>query len=218
MAGKKKSAKKTGGAGKNAPLVVVYGMDWESERGGLLRRVIRELGFGLRVVRIEQLADPVGSLAGLVGYRPAMHPFEGEGPDGEFMLLCNLNKRQMGDFLMALKVTGVSIPHKAMLTKNNRDWPFAVLMSEVAEEHERLTAAAGAATAGAATEAAAATAETAATEAAAATTEAADSATAAKVAATTESAGAVTTEGEDAVAAMTSVATEAAATEAAERG
>lgn len=140
MAGKKKTGKKPSNA-RNTPLVAIYGMDWESERATLVRRVIKELGFALRVVRSTQVLDTVGSIAGLIGYRPALHPFEGEGPDGEFMLVCNLSKKQLDDLLMAMKITGVSIPQKAMLTKTNRDWPFAMLMTQVAEEHEALEAA-----------------------------------------------------------------------------
>lgn len=128
-------------AKRSAPRVVVYGVEKESERGALLWRVVRELNFDLREVRAEQLSDPVGSLAGLVGYHPALAPFDGEAPKGEFLLLCNLNKHQLDDFLMALKIVGVSIPHKAVLTKENRGWSFIELMTQVAQEHEQLAAA-----------------------------------------------------------------------------
>lgn len=148
MAGKKaskatknKKPKADGGVRHhNAPLVISYGIAWESERGGLLNRIIRELGFSLRKVNPSQLNDPVGYLAGVVAYRPAVHPFEGEAPEGEFLLLCNLGKRQLDDFLLALKAVGVTIPHKAVLTKENRDWPFSLLMSQVSQEHEQLAA------------------------------------------------------------------------------
>ena len=126
---------------RNAPRVIVYGVEKESERGALLWRVVRELDFDLREARAEQLSDPVGSLAGLMGYRPALAPFDGEAPEGEFLLLCNLNKHQLDDFLMALKIVGVSIPHKAVLTKENRGWSFIELMVQVAQEHEQLAAA-----------------------------------------------------------------------------
>ena len=126
---------------RNAPRVIVYGVEKESERGALLWRVVRELDFDLREARAEQLSDPVGSLAGLMGYRPALAPFDGEAPEGEFLLLCNLNKHQLDDFLMALKIVGVSIPHKAVLTKENRGWSFIELMVQVVQEHEQLAAA-----------------------------------------------------------------------------
>ena len=126
---------------RSVPRVVVYGVEKESERGALLWRVVRELDFDLREARAEQLSDPVGSLAGLMGYRPALAPFDGEAPEGEFLLLCNLNKHQLDDFLMALKIVGVSIPHKAVLTKENRGWSFIELMVQVAQEHEQLAAA-----------------------------------------------------------------------------
>ncbi len=134
-------AAKERAAKRSAPRVIVYGVEKESERGALLWRVVRELNFDLREVRAEQLSDPVGSLAGLVGYHPALAPFDGEAPKGEFLLLCNLNKHQLDDFLMALKIVGVSIPHKAVLTKENRGWSFIELMTQVAQEHEQLAAA-----------------------------------------------------------------------------
>ncbi len=134
-------AAKERAAKRNAPRVIVYGVEKESERGALLWRVVRELDFDLREVRAEQLSDPVGSLAGLMGYHPAFAPFDGEAPEGEFLLLCNLSKHQLDDFLMALKIVGVSIPHKAVLTKENRGWSFIELMTQVAQEHEQLAAA-----------------------------------------------------------------------------
>ena len=134
-------AAKERAAKRSAPRVAVYGVEKESERGALLRRVVRELDFDLREVHAEQLSDPVGSIAGLVGYHPAFVPFDGETPEGEFLLLCNLNKHQLDDFLMALKIVGVSIPHKAVLTRDNRNWSFAELMDQVAQEHEQLAAA-----------------------------------------------------------------------------
>ena len=134
-------AAKERAAKRSAPRVAVYGVEKESERGALLRRVVRELDFDLREVHAEQLSDPVGSIAGLVGYHPAFVPFDGETPEGEFLLLCNLNKHQLDDFLMALKIVGVSIPHKAVLTKENRGWSFIELMVQVVQEHEQLAAA-----------------------------------------------------------------------------
>lgn len=134
-------AAKERAAKRSAPRVIVYGVEKESERGALLWRVVRELNFDLREVRVEQLSDPVGSLAGLVGHHPALAPFDGEAPKGEFLLLCNLNKHQLDDFLMALKIVGVSIPYKAVLTKENRGWSFIELMAQVAQEHEQLAAA-----------------------------------------------------------------------------
>ena len=134
-------AAKERAAKRSAPRVAVYGVEKESERCALLRRVVRELDFDLREVHAEQLSDPVGSIAGLVGYHPAFVPFDGETPEGEFLLLCNLNKHQLDDFLMALKIVGVSIPHKAVLTKENRGWSFIELMVQVVQEHEQLAAA-----------------------------------------------------------------------------
>ena len=142
MAVKKKAAKKTSGGAKNAPLIALYGFDLENERGRLLRRGIKELGFGVRVVAPEQLANPVGYVAGLVGYRAALRPFAGDAPEGEFMLMCNLTSTQLDDFLMALKIMGVKVDRKATLTKFNRDWTFGQLIAEVSEEHDTLTAAA----------------------------------------------------------------------------
>lgn len=142
----KKVVKKSKSGAKNAPLIAVYGVDFESERGKMLRRVIKELSFGIRVVAPEQLNNPVGYIAGLIGYRPSLQGFEGEAPACEFLLLCNLSNKQLDDFLMASKAVGVSVERKAMLTKFNKDWAFGMLIAEVAEEHATLAAAADAQT------------------------------------------------------------------------
>ena len=140
MVQKKKAVKQSNGGAKNAPLVAVYGIDMEGERGQMLRRVVKELGFLLRSVAPEQLNNPVGYVAGLVGYRSALQPFAGEAPTCEFLLMCNLNSKQMDDFLLALKATGANIERKAVLTKFNKDWTFAQLVGEVSQEHETLAA------------------------------------------------------------------------------
>ncbi len=106
----------------------------------MLRRVVKELGFGLRSVASEQLNNPVGYVAGLIGYRPALQPFAGEAPACEFLLMCNLSSKQADDLLLALKATGPQIDRKAVLTKFNRDWSFAQLIGEVNREHETLAA------------------------------------------------------------------------------
>lgn len=137
MATKKKATKSKGGA-KNAPLIALYGFDLDTERGQMLRRVIKELGFGLRTVAAEQLNNPVGYVASLIGYRPALQAFADAAPACEFLLMCNLSNKQMDDFLMALKVTGIKVDRKAVLTKFNRDWSFAQLIGEVNQEHQAL--------------------------------------------------------------------------------
>ncbi len=133
-AGKARAARQTG------PLVALYGLDAESERGRVVRGVMAELGVAVRTIAPANLNDPVGAVAGMVGMRPARVPYAGEAPEDEFMLVCNCSSVQLDEMLSALRAANASVAHKAQVTQFNRLWPLRKLMEEVAREHAAMNA------------------------------------------------------------------------------
>ncbi len=145
MSKKQKSTKKRSGGAKTAqPMAALYGLDAGTERGDAVRAVLSELEIRVKTVSVERLGDAVGSIAGLVGFRPARTPYAGEVPEGEFMLLCHMTNAQIDSLLAAMREAGCSVGCKAQLTQYNRLWPFATLVREVSQEHAFMTTAASA--------------------------------------------------------------------------
>ena len=136
----KKTASKKKPAARNEPMVALYGLDAGTPRGDAVREVLRGLGLRVRTITPEHLNDPVGAIAGMVGMRPSPKPFEGEAPNDEFMLVCNLSGAQLDAVLSGLRQANASIAHKAQVTPHNRLWPLHVLMAEIAKEHGAMTA------------------------------------------------------------------------------
>ena len=142
MAGKnnkKKSGHSSGGKNTAVNTAVLYGIDAGSERGDTVRAVLKEQGLLVKTIGVDRLADPVGSLAGMVGFRPAKKPFDGEIPQGEFMLLCNMSSSQIDALLAAMRAADCVVACKAQVTKHNRLWPVGVLIGEITREHAAMT-------------------------------------------------------------------------------
>ncbi len=136
----KKPAGKARAVRQARPLVALYGLEVESERGCAVRAVMAKLGIAVRTIEPENLNDPVGAIAGMVGMHPARVPYAGEAPEDEFMLVCNCSSAQLDEVLSALRAEGASVAHKAQVTQFNRLWPVRKLMEEVAREHAALNA------------------------------------------------------------------------------
>ncbi|MDO4183415.1 MAG: DUF3783 domain-containing protein [Coriobacteriia bacterium] len=132
---KNKKAKKSKAKPQAEFRVALYGLAAETPKGAAVRAVLKDLGIPTRTVTPEHLDDPVGAVAGLVGFRPALRPFADEAPKGEFMLLCNLPNAKLDELLAALREADAQVPHKAVVTKFNKQWPFVRLMEEVSQEH-----------------------------------------------------------------------------------
>ena len=136
----KKPAGKVHTSRQACPLVALYGLDAESERGATVRGVMANLGIAVRTIAPANLNDPVGAVAGMVGMHPARVPYAGEAPEDEFMLVCNCSSAQLDEVLSALRAEGASVAHKAQVTQFNRLWPVCKLMEEVGREHAALNA------------------------------------------------------------------------------
>ena len=117
--------------------VLLYRIGNESARDRALRDVLRERKLLTLDVTEAQLGETVGRL---VSTNAAAAP---DAPpkaalEAEFMLLCALGDRQLDRLLAAMRRADAVVPHKAVLTEQNRNWTLEQLMGEVAREHEAL--------------------------------------------------------------------------------
>ncbi|MBO4364876.1 MAG: DUF3783 domain-containing protein [Eggerthellaceae bacterium] len=134
MAKGKKGAKKQ----VAGPMAALYRLDAGTPRGDAVRAVLAAQGIRMKTVTEERLGDPVGAIAGLVGFRPTRTPYVGQVPESEFMLLCHVPNALMNQLLAAMREADCSVGCKAQLTQHNRLWPFATLVHEVSREHEMM--------------------------------------------------------------------------------
>ena len=118
--------------------VLLYGIGDESERDRALRSVLREGKLLTLDVAEAQLGETVGRLVSTnAACAPDTPPKD--VPEAEFMLLCDLGDRQLDRLLAAMRRAGAAVPHKAVLTAQNRKWTLEKLIREVVREHELLS-------------------------------------------------------------------------------
>lgn len=118
--------------------VLLYRLGPDGETGRALAAVLRARKLPAFHVSEGQLGETVGRLVSANAACAPEAPPPERVPQTEFMLLCALGDRQLDRLLAELRRAGVSIPHKAVLTEQNRSWPFYRLIEEVAREHARL--------------------------------------------------------------------------------
>ena len=139
----KKPAKKSKGGAKGArpagPMAALFNLDAGTPRGDAVRSVLGQQGIRTKTVTVQMLGDPVGAIAGLVGFKHSAKPYEGTVPECEFMLLNNVAGERLNVLLAALREADASVGCKAQVTQYNRLWPFATLVTEVLREHEAMT-------------------------------------------------------------------------------
>ena len=133
-----KSAKKSGAKPTAGPMAALYRLDAGTPRGDAVRAVLQQRGIRVKTVTVEHLGDPVGAIAGLVGFKHSSKPYAGEVPDVEFMLLHNIAGARLTELLAAMREADAVVERKAQVTQYNRLWPFATLVAEVSKEHEAL--------------------------------------------------------------------------------
>lgn len=118
--------------------VLLYRLDEDSETGRALGMVLRARKLPAFHVSPAQLGETVGRLVSTNAALPPEAPPPEQAPETEFMLLCALGDRQLDRLLADLRRAGVSVPYKAVLTEQNKSWPFEKLMGKVVREHALL--------------------------------------------------------------------------------
>ena len=90
----------------------------------------------LRVVPRDQLAQPLGYLAGVPGVEPVSEAYEGDEAKEEMLILCGFGRPDLDRLLSAIrKGKLVSVALKAALTPTNALWSGVKLQAELAQEH-----------------------------------------------------------------------------------
>ncbi|MGM9520452.1 MAG: DUF3783 domain-containing protein [Phascolarctobacterium sp.] len=117
-----------------AKLVLAY--NFSAERLPALKLACMLVKVPLKVVPREQLLQPLGFLAGVLGVEPVEESYAGDEAQEEMLILCGLNRPDLDRLLSAIrkgKLQSVSL--KAALTPTNALWSGVRLQGELAQEH-----------------------------------------------------------------------------------
>lgn len=122
-------------------LVMLYGLTGDKREKTV--KTAKQRGLPVREILPEQLGETLGYLAGYMGFEPSKGQGPAALPGGECMVLAGLEERELHSFLDDLRLSGVDIPLKAVVTGPNQSWTFAQLMEELGREREAIRQAQG---------------------------------------------------------------------------
>ena len=115
--------------------VLVYNFT-DKERADKVKFIFVLMGIKIRSVRKEDYLQPVGALSGIADISRTDAVYDGEGFDGEMLVICGLTDPQMDQMLAYFRREGIRIPLKAALTPTNMHWNSLELHDELVREHE----------------------------------------------------------------------------------
>lgn len=108
----------------------------DKERADKVKFIFVLMGIKIRSVRKEDYLQPVGALSGVADISRTDAVYDGEGFDGEMLVICGLTDPQMDQMLAYFRREGIRIPLKAALTPANMHWNSLELHDELVREHE----------------------------------------------------------------------------------
>lgn len=108
----------------------------DKERADKVKFIFVLMGIKIRSVRKEDYLQPVGALSGIADISRTDAVYDGEGFDGEMLVICGLTDPQMDQMLAYFRREGIRIPLKAALTPTNMHWTSLELHDELVREHE----------------------------------------------------------------------------------
>ena len=108
----------------------------DKERADKVKFIFVLMGIKIRSVRKEDYLQPVGALSGIADISRTDAVYDGEGFDGEMLVICGLTDPQMDQMLAYFRREGIRIPLKAALTLTNMHWNSLELHDELVREHE----------------------------------------------------------------------------------
>lgn len=116
---------------------VAVGVNISEEKAAVLTEVMSAVGGEFRRAEGDCGADTIGYFCGLKGYAAS-----GERLDvkEELLIFSGLDSRELNKVVVALRDKGCSIPLKAVVTPQNKDWTVSALAVELMREHELMTA------------------------------------------------------------------------------
>lgn len=106
------------------------------DRADKVKFIFVLMGIKIRSVRKEDYLQPVGALSGIADISRTDAVYDGEGFDGEMLVICGLTDPQMDQMLAYFRREGIRIPLKAALTPTNMHWNSLELHDELVREHE----------------------------------------------------------------------------------
>lgn len=112
--------------------ILLYGLD--SEKTKITEEVASEFGIELNKINKENLEEKVGKL-----FEEDLSKNEVLEAEEKLMVLSDMDREELRDFLLGLKGKGVMVDHKCVLTKTNAEWTFGFLMGHIADEHRVVT-------------------------------------------------------------------------------
>ncbi|MBM6947103.1 DUF3783 domain-containing protein [Mordavella massiliensis] len=108
----------------------------DKERADKVKFIFVLMGIKIRSVRKEDYLQPVGAMSGIADISRTDAVYDGEGFDGEMLVICGLTDPQMDQMLAYFRREGIRIPLKAALTPTNMHWNSLELHDELVREHE----------------------------------------------------------------------------------
>lgn len=121
-------------------IVLLYNLGEDTSKGTKLAEIFNELDIEIKNITTDMLGEKVGYLAELDGYTESETKYEGDAPDTQFMLMCNLGEALLDKVLAAMRENNVTVNHKAILTMYNRDSQFYELIGDIESEHKEFQA------------------------------------------------------------------------------
>ncbi|RVU54695.1 DUF3783 domain-containing protein [Anaerosphaera multitolerans] len=114
--------------------LLIYGFEKDGEKYKLLKEIAKTYNIESVDVEVEDIGQKVGTLMELPNYKREVAKVD-ETPDMEFILFSDFEREVLMDYLKDLKLRGLSVPYKSVITETTKDWPFNYLLDHIKEEH-----------------------------------------------------------------------------------
>ena len=115
---------------------VLYFEPQPSEQTAALKTVLVRMGVRIKNVEAASAGQTVGFLLGRKGF--AESGTSAEAPSAPMLVLDGFTEKRLEILLREMKVHGVSVPYKAIVTEHNIGWTLRALFAELVREHEAM--------------------------------------------------------------------------------
>lgn len=122
--------------------ILVYGVPAQSPEGKRLRELAAEKNIRVKDIRSEDFSQRLGYVAGLAGFAPNEHKYDGEAPQHSILWFVSLDRDTLNWFLQQY-AQDKSLKHidlKSVLTEHNVNWTLIAHYQELQTEHKVMQA------------------------------------------------------------------------------
>ena len=117
--------------------ILMFHMAGERQRQA--ETVCRRLGITCAAVPLQDYCQPLGALAGILGFARKKERYRGSELPGEMLVLSGLDGKRVDDFLAAWREAGIPpVALKAIVTPHNIRWTPTELYAELLREHRAI--------------------------------------------------------------------------------